>query len=92
MLARALVERRLAACVHVLAPIRSVYRWQNNVEDAVEIPVHIKSVSSRYVALENAIRDMHPYDVPEIVAVPIVDGLRDYLSWLNEQVIDENKL
>ena len=85
-LAHALVERRLAACVHLLPPIRAVYRWQDTIEEATEVAVHIKSVQARYVELEIAIRELHPYDVPEIVAVPIVAGSRDYLEWLEKQV------
>lgn len=87
-LARVLVERRLAACIHLLPPICAVYRWQNAIEEAVEVPVHIKSVQGRYVELEAAIRELHPYEVPEIVAVPIAAGLQTYLDWLGEQVAD----
>lgn len=89
-LARVLVERRLAACVHLLPPIRAVYRWQNAIEEATEVPVHIKSVQARYAELEAAIRELHPYEVPEIVAVPIAAGSQDYLGWLGEQVGNAN--
>ena len=85
-LARVLVERRLAACVHLLPPIRAVYRWQNAIEEATEVPVHIKTVQERYVELEAAIRELHPYEVPEIVAVPIATGLQSYFDWLGAQV------
>lgn len=77
-----LVERRLAACVNILAPCQSVYRWQGQIERAAEVPLLIKTVQSRYAALESAIRDLHPYEVPEIIAIPISEGLPAYLAWL----------
>jgi len=81
-LAQALVEQRLAACVNVLAPCRSVYRWQGKVEDAEEVPLLIKTAAERYAALEAAIRAAHPYELPEIVAVPLAGGLPGYLAWV----------
>lgn len=81
-LAGALVEARLAACASVLAPCRSVYRWQGKTEDAAEVPLLIKTTAARYAALEAAIRARHPYELPEIVAVPIQHGLPDYLAWV----------
>lgn len=81
-LAGALVEARLAACVSMLAPCRSVYRWQEKIEDAEEVPLLIKTTAERYAALEAAIRARHPYELPEIVAVPIQHGLPDYLAWV----------
>ena len=81
-LAEKLVERRLAACVNVLAECTSVYRWQGRIETAAEVPVLIKTTRERYAALEQAIRELHPYELPEIVAVPIGEGLPDYLSWV----------
>ena len=81
-LATALVEARLAACVSILAPCRSVYRWQGKIEDATEVPLLIKTTAARYPALEAAIRQQHPYELPEILAVPIEHGLPDYLAWL----------
>ncbi|MDK9701685.1 MAG: divalent-cation tolerance protein CutA [Sulfuritalea sp.] len=81
-LATALVTEHLAACVNVLAPCRSVYRWQGKVESATEVPLLIKSTTARYAALEAAIRARHPYELPEIVAVPIAHGLPEYLTWL----------
>ncbi|SMB23852.1 Divalent-cation tolerance protein CutA [Sterolibacterium denitrificans] len=82
VLATLLVEQRLAACVNVLAPCRSVYHWQGAVEEASEIPLLIKTTTARYAALEAAIRTNHPYELPEIVAVPLVAGLPAYLSWV----------
>ena len=84
-LAAALIELRLAACVNVLAPCRSVYRLQGAVQKEEERPVLIKTTRERYAALEAAIRAAHPYELPEIVAVPIERGLPGYLQW----VIDE---
>lgn len=84
-LAAALVEARVAACVNVLAPCRSVYRWQGAIERADEVPLLVKTTADRYAALEAAIRARHPYELPEIVALPVMQGLPDYLRW----VVDE---
>ena len=81
-LAGKLVERRLAACVNVLAECTSVYRWQGKVETAAEVPVLIKTTAGRYPALEQAILELHPYELPEIVAVPMCGGLVGYLQWV----------
>lgn len=81
-LARSLVERRVAACVNVLAECTSVYRWQGTVETAAEVPVLMKTTAGRYEALEQAIRELHPYELPEIVAVRIDGGLPGYLEWV----------
>jgi periplasmic divalent cation tolerance protein len=83
-LARALVDRRLAACVNVLNGCTSVYRWKDEVEQEQEVPVLIKTRAVRYEELQAAIRELHPYELPEIVAVPIVRGLPDYLDWVTE--------
>ena len=84
-LARALVEEGLAACVNILAPVASVYRWQGQVEHATEIPLLIKTTQARYEDVERAICHAHPYDVPEIVALPIAAGLPAYLEWMREE-------
>ncbi|MDB5801711.1 MAG: CutA1 divalent ion tolerance protein [Rhodocyclales bacterium] len=81
-IARALVERRLAACVNILAPCQSVYNWQGAVEDSNEVPMLIKTTAARYGALEAAITAIHPYEVPEIVALPLSHGLPEYLNWV----------
>jgi periplasmic divalent cation tolerance protein len=81
-LAARLVEQRVAACVNVLAPCRSVYRWQGVIEEAREVPMLIKTTAARYAALEAAIRAGHPYELPEIVAVPVSVGLTGYLDWV----------
>ena len=81
-LARELVETRLAACVNILSPCRSVYRWHEAIETAEEVPLLTKTSSERYAALAAAIRRQHPYELPEIIALPVVDGLPDYLAWV----------
>lgn len=86
-LASALVANRLAACVNVLAPCRSVYRWKGRVEDAPEVPMLIKTTAARYAALEAAIRAHHPYELPEIIAVPIARGLPEYLAWVTAETL-----
>ena len=84
-LAALLVEERLAACVNILAPCRSVYRWQGRIADAEEVPLLIKTSAARYAALEAAIRNHHPYELPEIIAVPIELGLPEYLAWVDAE-------
>src|SRR5216110_977690 len=81
-LADTLIEKRLAACVNILAPCRSVYRWKNAVQHDEEHPMLIKTTAERYPALEQAIRAGHPYELPEIIAVPIERGLPAYLQWV----------
>lgn len=81
-LAASLIEERLAACVNILAPCRSVYRWQGMIENAEEIPLLIKTTAARYAALEAAIRAAHPYELPELIAVPVACGLSEYLDWV----------
>jgi periplasmic divalent cation tolerance protein len=81
-LADALIGGRFAACVNILAPCRSVYRWQGGVQHDEEHPVLIKTSSERYAALEAAIRAGHPYELPEIIAVPVERGLGAYLDWV----------
>lgn len=81
-IALAVVEAGLAACVNLLPRVQSVYRWQGNIESASEVPLLIKTTAGRYTELEAAIRELHPYDVPEIIALPIAQGLPAYLDWL----------
>lgn len=81
-LAAALLERRLAACVSVLSECTSVYRWQGKIEQAAEVPVIIKTAAASYPRLEAAIRASHPYELPEIVSIPVADGLSPYLDWI----------
>jgi len=81
-IAEVLVERRLAACVNVLAACTSVYRWQEAIETAQEVPLLIKTRGALYPEVEAAIRQAHPYELPEIIAVPLVHGLTGYLEWV----------
>jgi len=88
-IARLLVERRLAACVQVLGPIESVYRWQEKIETSQEWLCLIKSKQSQFPAVEQAIREVHSYKVPEIIALPITAGNPAYLKWLHDEVRDD---
>lgn len=81
-LAGRLVEARLAACVNILAPCRSVYRWEGKVEDTAEVPMLIKTTAARFAELKAAILSVHPYELPEIIAVPVERGLTEYLGWV----------
>lgn len=81
-LARLLVERELAACAQVLPPMTSVYRWRGNIERASETLLLIKTTRGAYPQLESAIKENHPYQTPEIVALPVVAGSDDYLRWV----------
>jgi periplasmic divalent cation tolerance protein len=84
---RALVKARLAACVNVLqTPIESIYRWKGSVDSAKEFLLIIKTSRARLKALEAAVKRLHSYDVPEIIALPIEKGSQDYLAWLSESV------
>ena len=83
-IARALVEEGLAACVNILPPMRSIYRWKGKIEDVTEQLLVIKSALARFPALRDRLRALHPYELPEIIAVPIADGLPEYLAWLNK--------
>jgi periplasmic divalent cation tolerance protein len=84
-LADALIEKRLAACVNILAPCRSVYRWKGAVQHDEEHPLLIKTTAERYPALESVIRAGHPYELPEIIAVAIERGLPAYLAWIDAE-------
>ncbi len=84
-IANALVAERLAACVNVLPGVRSVYRWQGAVERADEVLLVIKSAADRLDALAARVKTLHPAELPELIAVEVVGGLPDYLSWVAEQ-------
>ena len=77
-----LLEQKLAACVNISAPITSIYRWQGKTEQSDEILLLIKTTKERYQSCESAIRAEHPYELPEIIAVPVEQGLDDYLNWV----------
>lgn len=91
-LAHALVERRLAACVNILPPCLSVYRWQGAVEQADEVPLLIKTTRARYAELEAALSELHPYSVPEIIALPLAAGLPAYLDWVGAECARDPKI
>ena len=88
-IARALIERKLAACVNILAGCTSVYRWQGRLEEAAEVPLLIKTRAAIYGEVEAAIRSVHPYELPEIIAVPVERGLPGYLEWITAQTVTE---
>jgi periplasmic divalent cation tolerance protein len=85
-LAAALLGGSLAACVNILAPCRSIYRWKGELQNDEEHPVLIKTTRARYAALEAAIRTAHPYELPEIIALPVTAGLPGYLAWVETEV------
>ena len=85
-IARSLVELRLAACVQILGPITSIYRWKGQIETAGEWLCLIKSREDLYGAIERTILSLHPYETPEIIASPIVEGSRGYLDWLRSEL------
>jgi periplasmic divalent cation tolerance protein len=82
-IAAKLISDRMAACISIGAPIRSLYHWQGETETATEIPMTIKTTVDAYPALEATIRALHPYDLPEIIALPITAGLAPYLDWIS---------
>lgn len=86
-IALAVVEAGLAACVNILPRVQSIYRWQGKVESATEIPLLIKSTAALYPALQAAIAQRHPNDVPEIIALPITRGLPAYLNWVAAETL-----
>jgi periplasmic divalent cation tolerance protein len=89
-IARALVEQRLAACVNILPNVRSIYRWKGEVEDAAEWLLIIKSRRDLMEQLRAAIGKVHSYEVPELLAIPVVDGSENYLAWLDHELAPES--
>ena len=88
-IALAVVEARLAACVNILPRVQSIYRWQGAVESAVEVPLLIKTTRARYAALEAALAEAHPYELPEIVAVQADAGLPGWLDWVGNETSED---
>ncbi len=86
-IALAIVEEKLAACVNILPRVQSIYRWQGSVEASAEIPLLIKTTADNSPALEARITTLHPYDVPEIIALPIARGLPAYLNWVATETL-----
>lgn len=85
-IANSLVEARLAACVNVLPPVHSIYRWEGKLETAHEVLLIIKTTQERFPAVRDRITQLHTYDTPEIIAMPVVEGSDKYLDWLRDQV------
>ena len=86
MIARGPVEGRLAACVNIVAKIESVYRWEGKVEEAEEYLLIIKTTEAASARVQGAIQEMHSYDLPECIVVPVTDGSVDYLNWIDDSV------
>lgn len=84
--ARQLVDRRVAACVNIVGGVRSVYRWQGKVEDSEEILLLIKSTRALFAELKEALAAAHSYEVPEVIALPVVDGSAAYLAWMDREL------
>lgn len=84
-IARDLVEQRLAACVNLLPQVRSVYRWEGKIEEAEEVLLMIKTTAQRFALLRERITELHSYEVPEVIALNIRDGLPAYLAWIHSQ-------
>jgi periplasmic divalent cation tolerance protein len=85
-LARSLVEKRLAACVNVVQNVRSIYRWEDQVQQDTEVLLVVKTRVDRVAALTSTVQQEHPYDVPEVVVLPVEQGSRAYLSWIDESL------
>jgi periplasmic divalent cation tolerance protein len=85
-IARALVEARLAACVQILSPIESIYWWHGRIESSAEIPLLIKTSRMKFDAVKNRIEELHSYDIPEVIALPIQQGSEKYLAWLGGEI------
>ncbi len=86
-IAKALIEARLAACVQIVGPILSTYWWQGAIEKGEEWLLLIKTESGLYPRVEEVIHELHPYDLPEVIAVPLVIGSRDYLDWMRDELV-----
>jgi len=90
-IARTLVEKRLAACVNILPAVRSIYRWKDAIEDDPETLLLVKSSRALFNELRAEIEKLHSYEIPEAIAIPIVDGLERYLEWMGGALRDEQE-
>lgn len=88
-MANDLVSSRHAACVNIIRNIRSIYRWQGKVEDEAEVLMIVKTRQELFRDLEKRVKELHPYTVPEIIALPIIEGFEGYLGWLKEETRNE---
>ena len=86
-IARTLVEERVAACVNIVSPIESVYRWQGKVQDDREVLLIVKTAAEMLENLSRRVKQLHSYEVPEIIAIPIIQGSETYLNWLRESTL-----
>ncbi|MGD2119820.1 MAG: divalent-cation tolerance protein CutA [Chromatiales bacterium] len=89
-ISRQLVEAKLAACVNMLPGVTSIYAWQGKIEQSAEVLLLIKSVQERFVQISALIEDIHPYELPELIAVSIMDGLPGYLDWIKQCTTTKN--
>ena len=85
-IAKTLFEKKLSACTQIIGPITSVYRWKGNMEKSKEWLCIAKSKKSHYKKIERAIKEIHPYELPEIIAVPIIEGSNGYFNWMKKEV------
>jgi periplasmic divalent cation tolerance protein len=90
-IAQALVEEKLAACVNVVGPLHSIYRWRGAIENAREYMLVIKAAVRNFSKLERRVRELHSYEVPEIVAVPLAAGSKSYIAWLAESTAEAHR-
>ncbi|MDB5037419.1 MAG: divalent-cation tolerance protein CutA [Bacteriovoracaceae bacterium] len=84
-IARQILEKKLAACVQISSPVKSIYRWKGRVERSQEVQVWIKARASSFKKIQKQISIFHPYEVPEIISIPILQGSQDYLSWIEKE-------
>ena len=90
-LAKTLLEKRIAGCIQIIGPITSIYWWNNKIEREKEWILLIKSREKNYKKIERTIKEIHPYQIPEIIAVPIISGSRNYLNWLDKILVKNTK-
>ena len=84
-ISRTIVEERLVACVNIIPSVRSIYRWQGRVEDEQEVLMMVKTKKSLFERLQERVKELHSYEVPEIIGLPLVEGSKEYLDWLGQE-------
>ena len=84
-ISRTIVEERLAACVNIIRSVRSIYRWQGRVEDESEVLMIVKTKRTLFVRLQERVKELHSYEIPEIIGLPVIEGSKDYLDWLGQE-------
>lgn len=90
VLARMLIDERLAACVNILPPMQSIYRWEGKVDDATERQLIIKTAASRVDALKEKLLEVHPYELPELLVIPVTGGSEKYLEWIAASTLPDS--